>query len=137
MRVALDTNVLVRALVDDTTATAQCAAARAALVDADCVFVAQIVQVELVWVLSTAYGLRHAELVHVLQHLSAHDKIELEARDAFDAAFKRFSEHTRSDFADALLAAAAAQSNADVATPLLTFDQRFARMLGTTALTVA
>lgn len=53
---ALDTNVLVRILIDDTQFIDQCAAARALASAAGEVYVPQVVQIETVWVLESAYG---------------------------------------------------------------------------------
>jgi predicted nucleic-acid-binding protein len=55
--IAVDTNVLVRVLVDDPGQKAQVAAARSQVKRAGQVWVAQIVQAETVWVLESAYGL--------------------------------------------------------------------------------
>lgn len=54
--IAVDTNVLVRILVDDPGAAPQMQSARALLEKSEALYVPQIVQVETVWVLESAYG---------------------------------------------------------------------------------
>ena len=54
---AIDTNVLVRIVVDEPSQPSQVIAARALASDAGEVFVPLVVLVEMVWVLESAYGL--------------------------------------------------------------------------------
>jgi predicted nucleic-acid-binding protein len=54
--IAVDTIVLIRIVVDDSAAVLQMQAARALLAKSDVLYVPQIVQVETVWVLESAYG---------------------------------------------------------------------------------
>ena len=128
MKLTLDTNVLARVLVDDDAAMQQCAAARAALARAKVVFVPQVVQVELCWVLERAFALRHAEICTVLRALQATAKIELEQRAMFDATLDSFARDAAWGFADCLIATGAAHHQSTV----LTFDKRLARLSGAT-----
>ncbi len=130
VKVTLDTNVLARVMVDDSTAPAQCAAARKALAAATAVFVPQVVQIELCWILETAFGLRHAEVASVLRALQSTPRVELEHRPSFDAALAQFATDAAWGFADAMIAAAAAKQQ----TTLLTFDKKLARLSGTAVL---
>jgi predicted nucleic-acid-binding protein len=54
--VAIDTNVLIRLLVDDPGAANQVRIARKTVQAAEQVYIPQIVQVECVWVLQRVYG---------------------------------------------------------------------------------
>ena len=54
--IAVDTNVLVRLLINDPNSQTQVSLAKALLKRAGQVYVPQIVQIEMVWVLETAYG---------------------------------------------------------------------------------
>ena len=130
MKITLDTNVLARVLVDDVAAPAQCAAARKALAGATAVFVPQTVQIELCWVFETAFGLRHAEIVRVLDVLRANPRVQIEHRSAFEAALARFSSDAMWDFAGCMIATAAAAHDA----ALVTFDKRLARLAGSAVL---
>ena len=68
--IAVDTNVLIRILVDDSDAALQMQSARALLATSDFLYVPQIVQVEIVWVLESAYNLvRIAEVLQCLNNL--------------------------------------------------------------------
>ena len=130
MKITLDTNVLARVLVDDPAAPAQCAAARKALAAATAVFVPQTVQIELCWVLETAFGLRHAEIARVLDVLRANPRVQIEHRNTFEAVLARFSADAAWGFADCMIATAAAAHDA----ALVTFDKRLARLAGTAVL---
>ena len=66
---AVDTNVLIRIVVADNKQMDQVKLARQIAKKARQLFVPQIVQVELVWVLATAYHLEKIDIIHVLQHL--------------------------------------------------------------------
>jgi predicted nucleic-acid-binding protein len=121
--IATDTNVLLRALVDDPGAPAQCQRARTALANAGRVFVAQIVQIELVWVLRRAYSFSPSQILMVLRTLANHAAIELQFRDAFENSINNYAAGI--DFADSLLAFEAARH----AAKLLTFDKKLAKHL--------
>lgn len=58
--IAIDTNVLVRVVIDEPGETVQITAARALVADVRNVFVSQVVLVETVWVLERAYHLPSA-----------------------------------------------------------------------------
>lgn len=120
--ITLDTNVLLRALVDDPDAPAQCAAARKRLRRESAAFVPQIVQAELVWALSGAYRLDKPALLAVLAHLRDNTAYRLEQPARFSSALDAYGSGA-ADFADYLLLAAAREQGG----PLLSFDRRLAR----------
>ena len=91
-------------------------------------FVPQIVQVETVWVLETAYALKRDETVAVLEHLSANAVFELQGREQFGAALQGYREGG-ADFSDYLILAESRASGAE----LLTFDRRLLKSAGTRA----
>ncbi len=123
--IAVDTNVLVRALVDDSGEYAQVEAARVVLKCAGEVFLPQVVQVEMVWVLETAYGLKHQEVLRVLDALAVNSAYVFEHEDHFHAALAMFRQG-QADFADYLILAAARTADG----PLATFDKRLAQSEG-------
>ena len=67
--IAVDTNVLVRLLINDPDSQTQVSLAKALLKRAKQVYVPQIVQIEMVWVLETAYGFDKSAVITVLKHL--------------------------------------------------------------------
>ena len=67
--IAIDTNVLVRVLIDEPSQAAHITAARALVADAGNVFVSQVVLIETVWVLESAYQLPKAEVLRALDGL--------------------------------------------------------------------
>ena len=126
--ISVDTNVLVRALVDDAGEPRQVASARAALRQAREVQISQIVQVETVWVLETAYGLPKAEVLAVLEHLRGNVGFHLQQRALFEAALEEFRDGG-AHFADYLILADSRAHKSK----LLTFDKRLLKSSDTQA----
>lgn len=126
--ISVDTNVLVRVLVDDPGEPRQVAAARASVVHEREIHVSQIVQVETVWVLETAQGLVKTEIVSVLEHLRSNAAFHLQRRAHFEAALEEFR-RGGADFADYLVLAESRSQK----TKLLTFDKRLLKSAGTQA----
>ncbi len=125
--IALDTNVLVRYLVNDD--AAQAAAAHAPLEGLTAQrpgFVCREVTVELVWVLHRTYGLSRARIARVLEELAATEGIEMEAGDDVVRAAQRYRPGG-AGFSDLMIAAAAARQGAH---PLYSFDRKVARLDG-------
>ena len=125
--IALDTNVLVRYLVEDD--AAQALAARTLLeqiTPEQPAFICREVMVELVWVLRRNYRLPRDRVAMVLEALLATEGLEIEAAsDVARAAFRY--RQGEADFADLMIASAAERR---VASPLYTFDQKLARVEG-------
>ena len=127
--IAVDTNVLVRVVVDDPGQSAQVKAARARVRRATHIFIPQIVQVETVWVLESAYGLDKSTVVAVLDHLARNKAFTLQREAQFQRALAAFRTG-RADFADYLIEA----ESKDAGYRLVTFDRRLARAPGVTLL---
>ena len=123
----IDTNVLVRYLVDDDVQQAEAARVLLAGLTAEQPgFVCREVTVELAWVLERAYGFSRDRISTVLEGLVATEEFELEAVD--DIARAAFSyRRGGADFSDLMIAAAAKRSGAY---PLYTFDRRAAQLEG-------
>ncbi len=102
--IALDTNVLVRYLVEDDPKQS----ARAALLiegaadRGESMFVAHIVLCEVVWVLDSAYGVRKPEIVNTLSNLARTRHLEIEDVDLVHRALAAF-ERGKGDFSDYLI----------------------------------
>lgn len=125
--IALDTNVLVRYLVDDD--AEQALAARVLLENITAerpAFVCREVVVELVWVLERAYRLPRARIASVLEGLIATEGLDIEAANDVARASSRYRQG-EAGFADLMIASAAERSGAS---PLYTFDRQFARIEG-------
>jgi predicted nucleic-acid-binding protein len=119
--IALDTNVLVRFIVEDDPAQS---AAAAAVVDRaiereEPLFITQIVLCELVWVLAHAYRFSRVEIVAVLQQLRRAAQVSVEGPDEVRAAIETYASD-RGDFADYLIAE---RSVAAGCTTIVTFDR--------------
>ncbi|RFU12915.1 PIN domain-containing protein [Rhodobacteraceae bacterium W635] len=130
--IALDTNVLVRFLVQDDPEQAGIAnTVMDKLTDAAPGFVGREVLVELVWVLERAYGYQRADIAAALDGLLTAIELEIEAADEVGVAVDRY----RNDgfgFADLMIAAAARRADAS---ELVTFDRKAARLPGVRLLT--
>ncbi len=125
--IALDTNVLVRFLVQDEPLQAQLATELIDQLTEDAQgFVSREVLIELVWVLERAYRLGRAEIAVALDGLLSATELDIEGSDELAPALELY----RNDgfgFADLMIAAAARRSGAS---ELLTFDRQAARLPG-------
>jgi len=130
--IALDTNVLVRYLVQDDATQAQIASDVVdGLSEADQGFVGREVLIELVWVLERAYGFSRMEIANALDGLLAAIELVIENADDLGLAIELY----RNDgygFADMMIAAAARRAGAR---ELVTFDRKAARLRGVRLLT--
>ena len=123
--IALDTNVLVRYLVDDDAGQAQAARSFMAGLTPDRPgFVCREVVVELGWVLERPYGFSRDRLASVLEALAATAELRVEAVDDVLRAAAGYRQGD-AGFSDRMIAAAARRAGADA---LYTFDRRAARL---------
>lgn len=120
---AVDTNVLIRIIVTDDKQLEQVRVARQFAKKAKTLFVPQIVQVELVWVLEAAYGQDKSEIVRILHHLQKNEAYQLQNESSFSEALKLFQDNNV-DFSDCLVLIESKNKNCDV----VTFDKKFSRL---------
>ena len=123
--IAIDTNVLIRVLVDDSDAPDHCEQARELLLTHGLAWIAQIVLVETVWVLESVYGFGRAEILNIIERIRENPALELEAADRLDEALALYRDST-ADFADSLILVAATQRRLI----LHTFDRKLGRLNG-------
>jgi predicted nucleic-acid-binding protein len=119
--IALDTNVLVRYLVED---DPKQAAAAAGLISrtidrGEQLFIPQIVLCELVWVLSYAYELGRDEIATALRQIRRGAQIVIEAPDQVRDAIEAYA-RGKGDFADYLIVERAIAAGC---TKVFTFDR--------------
>ena len=129
--IALDTNILVRYLVNDD--VGQVEAARLLLEGLTTErpgFVCREVTVELVWVLQRAYGFSRNQIATVLEELAATEGLEVEAVDDVARAALRYR-RVGAGFPDLMIVAAAERAGAGT---LYTFDRKAAQLEGVTLL---
>lgn len=122
MRVAADTNVVVRYLTGDD--EQQSGHAKAALEAADAVYLDIVVLCETVWVLRRAYRLSPGEISAALTELLDSERIEVDRRAA-EAGLAMLE--AGGDFADGVILYEAGGRRCDA---LITFDRRLARLAG-------
>ncbi len=88
--IAIDTNVLVRVIVDDTGQPEQTRIARELVKNAQQVYINQIVQVEFTWVLAKVYKIGKIQLVSALEHFLNNPDYILQRADVFETALYLF-----------------------------------------------
>jgi len=125
--IALDTNVLVRFLVQDHPEQARLAGEIVDQLSDDAPgFISREVLIELVWVLERAYRLGRDEIAVALDGLLTATELQIEGSDEVGSAVELY----RNDgfgFADLMIAAAARRVGAS---ELVTFDRKAARLPG-------
>ena len=129
--IALDTNILLRFLIDDDREQAK--AARALLerlTPEQPGFVCREVVVEVVWVLERSYGFSRDRIATALEELVSADALLFEAGDDIIRAAYGYR-GGGAGFADRMIAAAAQRSGAEA---LYTFDRRLAVLQDVVAL---
>jgi predicted nucleic-acid-binding protein len=122
---AIDTNVLVRLLLDDDAEQAR--AARSLQRAHAPLFVSHVVLAETAWVLASAYRFSRDKLRALLEMLLDTDGLVLQEPDIVQAALTAFRS-SKADFSDCLILAIA--QSAGMA-PLATFDEKLAKLPGT------
>jgi predicted nucleic-acid-binding protein len=126
--ISLDTNVLVRLIVDDEQAPQQVAAARARVQVEDTVCISQSVFLETMWVLERSYGYPRKTIADVAMRLLDHGKYRI-ADCALLMAAVEIHRVSSIAFGDALALAHARAMNAT----LITFDRNLVRLEGADA----
>jgi predicted nucleic-acid-binding protein len=125
---ALDTNVLVRYIVQDD--AAQFAAAKRLILrcvtEGSTLFVPVTVVLELEWVLRSGFGFGKDEVLQTLSSLFSAAELTFESERALEVALQLFRKGS-ADFADCLHVASAAQAAEQ---PLWTFDKAAAKVDG-------
>jgi predicted nucleic-acid-binding protein len=119
--IALDTNVLVRFLVEDDAAQSARAArlVERAIKSAERLFVPDIVLAEVAWVLTCAYDVPKPELLDVLRKLLAAKHLAFASSDVLSSALDGW-ELGKGDFSDYLVRAQAEAHGCD---RIATFDR--------------
>lgn len=124
---AIDTNVLIRYIVEDNPEQAQKATeAIEQLTTEKQGFISCIVLCELNWVLKTAYKISKGERVATLQKVLSVPVFEIEQLDCCLKALRRY-EKGQADFSDYLIQQIGEKHGYEI---LLTFDQKAARETG-------
>lgn len=129
--IGLDTNILVRYLVQDDARQSQTATRiieRELSVD-NPGFVSVVVMAETAWVLERAYGLAAAEIASAIERMLQVEALVVEDEQQVFAAMTALAEGAGS-FADALIAALGEKAGCR---HTLTFDRKAARLAGATA----
>ena len=125
--IGLDTNVLVRFLVqDDVAQGAAASAVIAGLTEAESGFLCREVLVELVWVLERAYGLPRADVARAFDGLLEARELVIEEADRVAVAVDRYRKGG-AGFSDQMIALAGQGADCSAT---LTFDREAAALPG-------
>lgn len=121
--IALDTNVLVRYIVqDDPMQSGKATRLVEGLTEVEQGFFALMSVVELVWVLQGCYGAEKADIVAVLENMLSIDALVIEQSDTVRKALKIY-QAGNADFADCLICCSAAAAGCKA---VMTFDKNAA-----------
>ena len=132
--IGLDTNVLVRSLMQDDARQAVAATRLLESLTPDSPgFVTTVSLVELCWVLESAYGLTREQVLEALEALLRTQELVVENADSVWQAVRLFAS-TRADFADCLIARVAVAAGCE---SVVTFDRATARSGAMTLVSVA
>lgn len=124
--ISVDTNILVRILVDDESDRGQVEKARQAVQKYGRIYVSHIVVAETIWVLKSLYSFQKDQIVKVLEHMLSNRAFVLENETVYRDALVLFSE-SNVDFSDTLILIDSRHKGY----PLLTFDKKLLRLGGT------
>ena len=118
----IDTNILVRILVDDAKAIKQCKTARDFVSKLDKLFICTTVLVETVWVLQRAYGVEKKQILEILQQLLLQNSLIFEDEQLIEKATDKYQTN-KFGFSDALILASNSLNNSH----LYTFDKKLGK----------
>lgn len=122
--IGLDTNVLVRYLMqDDARQAAAATRLLESLTPSSPAFVATVSLVELCWVLESAYGLAREQVLEALEALLRTQELVVENAESVWQAVRLFAA-TNADFADCLIARVAVTAGCE---SVVTFDRAAVR----------
>jgi predicted nucleic-acid-binding protein len=123
--IAVDTNVLVRILVNDKEAERHCRLARELIAKQDGIWVCREVLIETLWVLQSKYQFKKEQVLLALDTLRCHPDIMLENAEHLDMNLELFTE-SNVGFADCAIL-----NNANNRQLILyTFDRKLSRLQG-------
>lgn len=124
--IALDTNILVRFLVEDDEKQAQAVRARFKQAEAarERLFVPLLVVLETIWVLESAYEVPRAEILKALEELKAMAILEFEAGNVLQQSLAE-GRRCGADLSDLLIAHAAKAAGCDGG---ITLDKKASRL---------
>jgi predicted nucleic-acid-binding protein len=129
--IGLDTNVLVRYVMQDDIKQAQLATKLMESLTPDAPgFVSLVSLIELVWVLSSCFDLDRAQLVSVIEGVLRTQELSVERAELVWQALRTFADSS-ADFADCVIAKSAASVGCE---RTMTFDRLAAKSAGMTLL---
>jgi predicted nucleic-acid-binding protein len=129
--IGLDTNVLVRYIMQDDVKQAQLATKLVESLTPEAPgFVSLVTLIELVWVLSSCFDLDRTQLVRVLEMVLRTQELSVERAELVWQSVRAFADSS-ADFADCVIAKSAASAGCE---RTMTFDRLAAKSAGMTLL---
>lgn len=103
--IGLDTNVIIRYLVQDDVKQSKQASRiiENAIAKGETLKISQVTLCEIVWVLERVYSVSKKELIHVLKQLLHTQQIQIEHDTVARQALRDFEHHAGVDFSDCLI----------------------------------
>lgn len=120
--IAVDTNLVVRLFVDDEQSREQALLVRDFLRYHDCIYIGQIVQIELVWVLESCYHFDKETIIKILQIMYERNDFALQNPQQFHQALQYFKTGN-ADFSDYLIVADSQKNGLQ----FFTFDKKLSK----------
>jgi predicted nucleic-acid-binding protein len=124
--ITVDTNILVRLLIHDDKQAEQIRLAKRFVEKHEQLFVPQIVQTELIWVLEFFYKFDKQQILGVLDHINGNEAFILQSKHQFEKALRLYRTSS-ADFSDCLILVESHPSEYRV---VVTFDKKFAKLPG-------
>lgn len=121
---AVDTNVLIRVMIQDDVGQYKAAAATIEVGG----WVSHVVLAESMWVIKRIYDRSPAQLALLIKNLLTHESLVLEDSDVIQDALTEFKRNPKLGFSDCLVLAIARAAGH---TPLATFDKALAKLSDT------
>lgn len=124
--IAIDTNILVRVLVNDPDNQEQCRLARKLVIQHNAIWISKLVLIETIWVLQRSYRFSKEQIIMAIEQVIQHPCIYLENTINVKKALELFN-LTNVGFADCLILTDSQHMQAT----LYTFDVKLSRLSGT------
>jgi predicted nucleic-acid-binding protein len=122
--IALDTNVLIRLIIDDKEAFEQCQLAKIKVEQATSVYIANIVLLEVIWVLESRYKFSKSDIIIALNAVLSFQKFKFDRKATIIMAINIY-ETSSVSFNDCLIFASAEAKGLE----LFTFDKKLIKVM--------
>ncbi|MDQ7075138.1 MAG: type II toxin-antitoxin system VapC family toxin [Gammaproteobacteria bacterium] len=127
--IGIDTNVLVRVLIDDHKAKKQCEQARSLLLKHEKTLITDTVLIETIWVIQRAYSIKKPQIISTIERLLLQSTLVFDDKNTLENALETYRSHAF-EFSDALILT----KNQEKQCSLYTFDKKLSKHASATHL---